>query len=346
MAANPLTTLITRPLARRRLSRAGVIQTPNGIVERRYVSIGGIEQWITIRGEDQANPVLLFVHGGPGAVYSVLSPVLRAWERAFTVVQWDQRGAGKTYGKSGKAGPITFERLTRDGVELVEWLRQRLGQEKVILIGSSVGSLTGVMMVHQRPDLFWAYVGVDQNVGASSLRLSYQLTLDGLRAAGNVRGVRAVERIGAHLDRLTPQEATALHKWTLKATPGVPHMIDDIILPGMLTSPDHSLRDIGDIAAGMKYSDDQLFQEMMTMDLRALGPRFEAPFFIFQGDQDHMTPTDAARAYFDWIQAPLKDFVLIRSSGHLAAFTRPDAFLHELLVRVRPLATAQAQPVW
>ncbi|HEX9036626.1 MAG TPA: alpha/beta hydrolase [Ktedonobacterales bacterium] len=285
MATNLLAALLMRGRNQRNLARQLVITAPSGVLEQRFATIGEIEQWITISGEDRANPVLLFVHGGPGSVYSVLSPPLRPWERFFTIVQWDQRGAGKTLGRNGKAGcgAITFDRLVQDGLELTEYLRGYLGQEKIILVGSSVGSLTGMMMAKRRPDLFWAYVGTDQNTGVASLQRSYELTLAMLRAARNTRGVQAVEMIGARLDRLTPKEARTLHQWTIRADPSVPDMIDDIFLPGMLSSPDHTLHDVMDIANGLAFSNKALFAEMMSMDLRALGPRLVAPFFIFQG---------------------------------------------------------------
>ena len=344
MATNLAVALITRGRRQRALARQMAISAPNGVVEGRFVRIGGIEQWITIRGEDRANPILLIVHGGPGSVYSVLSPLLRSWERAFTVVQWDQRGAGKTFGRTGKggSGPITFDRLVADGLELTEYLRGHLGQEKIILIGSSVGSLIGTMMVKRRPDLFWAYVGVDQNVGVASLRRSFELTRDMLRAAGNTRGVRAVEKLGARLDHLTPKEARTLHQWTIKADPSIPDMIGDIMLPGMLSSPDHTVRDLSDIASGLTFSDEALFAALMRVDLRALGPRFDLPFFVFQGARDALTPVETARAYFDWVEAPRKEFVSIEGAGHLAAFAQPARFLAELLARVRPLVTATA----
>ncbi|WP_153043293.1 alpha/beta fold hydrolase, partial [Bacillus cereus] len=141
------------------------INTPNSIIEGYYVKIGGIDQWITIRGENRNNPVLLLIHGGPASTYSIFSPLLRSWEKHFVIVQWDQRGAGKTFGKNGKegSGTVTFNRRAQDGVEVAEYLRDKLGHRKVILIGSSVGSLIGIMMAKLRPDLFYAYVGTDQN---------------------------------------------------------------------------------------------------------------------------------------------------------------------------------------
>jgi pimeloyl-ACP methyl ester carboxylesterase len=345
MNFNMINALITRKSNQHKLAKNLVITTPNGIVEERFIKIGGIDQWITIRGEDRQNPVLFFVHGGPGSTYSIFTPLLRSWERHFTIVQWDQRGAGKTFRKNGKAGSgiLTFERLTRDGIELAEFLREHLGQEKIILVGSSTGSITGTTMVKRRPDLFSAYVGTDQSTGPDALELSYQLTLDWLRAAGNTKGVKAVEKLGAQRAHPTPKELTQLHQWTIKANPTIPDMIMDIMLPAMLTSPDHTIGDLMDIMKGMNFSNDQLFQELLTIDLRQLGMRFEVPFFIFQGDTDAINPTALAKEYFDKLEAPHKEFVLIKQAGHLAAFARPEQFLNELLQRVRLLAIGQSK---
>ncbi|MGH7695704.1 MAG: alpha/beta fold hydrolase, partial [Gemmatimonadaceae bacterium] len=141
------------------------ITAPNGIDEGKYVTIGGVEQWITIRGEDRSNPVLLFLHGGPGDATNPWSyAAFRPWLRKFTLVQWDQRGAGKTLGKNGPSlgGTITLDRMVSDGIELTELLRKTLNQDKVILVGHSFGSILGVLMVKSRPDLYHAFVGTGQ----------------------------------------------------------------------------------------------------------------------------------------------------------------------------------------
>jgi hypothetical protein len=120
---------------RTRNAQQFALNTAKGIDEESYVSIGGIEQWVSIRGQDRANPVLLFLHGGPGNVTSHWTfAVFAAWEAHFTVVQWDQRGAGRTLRKSGRAvaPTMTLERMTQDGVELAEYLRKRLGKEKML----------------------------------------------------------------------------------------------------------------------------------------------------------------------------------------------------------------------
>ncbi|MEO8611567.1 MAG: alpha/beta hydrolase [Chloroflexota bacterium] len=343
--SNMIRTLVMRKFSQRKIAPNMVINTPNGIVEEQFIPIGGIEQWISIRGENRHNPVLLIVHGGPGSTYGVLSPLLRSWEKCFTVVQWDQRGAGHTFRKNSKkgSGKLTFERLVDDGIEVSEYLKTHLCQEKIILIGSSVGSVIGVMMAHNRPDLFYVYVGTEQ-VSPDGYALAYQMTLDGYRNAGNTKAVREVERIGSHFATLSRKDFDRMNKLTVSANRQVPHMITDVMLPAMLTAPGYSLRDLSDIIRGINFSLDQLFDELMAVDLLNLGLNFNLPFFIFQGEGDWLAPPVAAQAYLDRINAPCKAMVLIQGAGHLAMFANPGQFLHELLHRVRPLAVATPNP--
>jgi pimeloyl-ACP methyl ester carboxylesterase len=336
---NLLPDLMLRRINRRRNARILQIDTPNGIAEYRFAAIGGIEQWITIRGEDRRHPVLLFIHGGPASPYSIFSPLLRSWEKHFTIVQWDQRGAGKTFRKNGKAagGVITLDRLVQDGIELTEFLRERLGHRKIILIGSSIGSLIAMMMAQSRPDLFHAYVGTDQNAPDPDYKW-YRQTLIAFREAGIHNGIRLLERMGPDPSRWRRDDYDRLNQLIVKAIRGVPNMIMDLMLPSMLASPDHSIGDLIAIFKGMRFSLDHLFDELMTFDFSRIGMRFEVPFFVFQGDTDIFTPIATAKSFFDQVEAPRKSFAVIRNAGHLACFARPDQFLEELVGKVLPLA--------
>lgn len=330
--------LLMRPRNRRQNARILRMQSPNGITESGYVTIGGIDQWVTIRGEDRSNPVLLFVHGGPGSTYTIFSPMLRQWETRFTIVHWDQPGAGKTYGRNGPrgCGTITFDRIARDGIELAQYVARKLGQNKVVLVGSSAGSLPALRMAAERPDLFHAYVGTDQNA-PDPQHLGYALVMEAMREARMKKGILLMERMGPDPSRWALSDFDTRNRMMVKIPQPVPNMIMDLILPAMLASPDHRLRDIVDMFKGMSFSLQHLFQEMVSFDFDRLGRRFELPFFMFQGDSDLITPVAAAKAFFDEIEAPHKEFALIRNAGHLACFSRPDQFLEELFRRVRPL---------
>lgn len=332
--SNLLSAVVFRKRNQRRNAELLKIQTPNSIVEDKFISIGGIEQWISIRGEDRNNPILFIVHGGPASSYTIFHSSIRSWEKYFTVVQWDQPGAGKTFARYGKeTGALTFDRLIGDGMEVVEYVRGELGQEKVILVGSSVGSLIGIRMAHRRPDLFHAYVGTDQN-SPDPDHAGYHLVLEALREAGDKKGLELIKKMGPNPKHWSQKDFDKRNQHVVKTVKNVPNMITDLILPAMLSSPNHTFRDIKDYFKGMSYSSEQLFQEMIdgSDEINAL----EIPLFIFQGDSDIVTPTVTAKAYFDKIKAPHKEFALLRQAGHLACFARPNQFLDELMTRVLP----------
>ena len=333
--------LAYRKVRQRRVAKALTITTQNGIVEERFVRIGGIDQWVQIRGEDRDNPALLVVHGGPGWPNATFTLPLRSWEKHFTVVQWDQRGVSKTLGRNGKegSGEMSLERRISDAIEVTEFLRDHLHKDKVILLAESMGTLVGVPLAKRRPDLFYAYVGTDQYVDmASNEALKYQMTLERLRAAGNTKGVAALEKIGADPTRWDLRAWNVNMAWAFKTNLPTPNLDRKLLLPLVLSSPIYTLRDIYHLGAGFQFSTAQLFEQFMAYDARQLGIRFEVPFFLFQGESDVVTLTALAEEYFAKVEAPTKGLALIEDAGHFAAFTQPEQFLAELLGRVRPLA--------
>jgi len=299
-----------------------------------YVTIGGVEQWLQIRGEDRGNPVLLVVHGGPGSPYSLFTPLLRDWEGDFTVVHWDRRGCGRTLRRNGMpaAAELTFERMVTDGIEVSEHLCRELGQERIVLMAGSMGTLIGLPMIQRRPDLFAAYVGTDCYVNmVENERLGRRETLDRLRAAGNTRGVAALERIGDDPGRWNVRQWATRMQWSMATDPVSPNVIFKLIFPLLLRrNPDYSLIDAVNWLRGFRRVRDAMFDQFMRFDARALGTQFDVPFYLFQGAEDVVTLTAPAVQYFNEIEAPAKELVLIDQASHFCAFTQPAAFLAAL----------------
>ena len=180
-------------------TKAFAIRSAGGITEGRFVKIGGIDQWIQIRGENISNPVLLILHGGPGASYVPATSLFLHWEKSFTVVQWDQRGTGRTFGRDGAngSGEMSVDRMVRDGIEVVEYLRQRLHQDKIILYGTSWGTILGTTIAHRRPDLLYAYVGSGQVVDmARNEAIGYNTLLRTVKQVGDDKAIAALTAIG------------------------------------------------------------------------------------------------------------------------------------------------------
>ena len=169
------------------------VRAAEAVSEQMFVQIGGIPQWITIKGEDRNNPVVLVLHGGPGDALSPYADSMYAgWDKSFTLVQWDQRGAGRTFTKNGPSiePTMTVERMAQDGIEVAEFLTRHLNQKKIIILGGSWGSILGVYMAHARPDLFYAYVGSAQMVNwQEDLSAGYARVLGMARAANNQQAV-------------------------------------------------------------------------------------------------------------------------------------------------------------
>ena len=334
--------LTYRAVRQHRNAKALAIRTKNRIAESMFIKVGGIEQWVQIRGEDRDNPVVLMLHGGPGSSYVPFTLSFRAWEKYFTVVQWDQRGSGKTFGRNeGKrAVDMTIERMAQDGIEVAEFIAKRLHKNRVILLGHSWGTILGVTMIQRRPDLFCAYVGTGQVVDmAQNEKASYEMVLNRVRASGDEKAIKKLEDIG-------PPPYKDMRSWFVKQkliAETAPAIADGIFLEenfytAALFAPKYSLKDSYDFFAATYYSGTELMEELMSYDARGLGRRFETPMFFFQGESDVNTPTELVNEYFSTIQAPEKELVLFKDCGHMAVFSKSDVFLDELIARVRPLA--------
>ena len=315
------------------------------VIEEGFVGIGGIAQWVSIRGEDPTAPVILVVHGGPGAAWSgMLVPQFAAWEKKFTLVLWDQRGAGRTFGRSGPVGEsITIERMAQDGIEVVQHVRQRLHKRRVILMGISWGSVVAVHMAKARPDLFDACVGVGQVVTwRKNEALAYQQLLSKARRAGKTTAVESLETIG-------PPPYSSLRSTGIRSNlaahfePGAPDGPELMKMP--FAAPGYTQADAQHWLDGLESSQEHFFGAKMDgpftqEDLTALGRDFAIPIFILQGTEDDIAPASLAKDYADSIRAPSVQFIPIEGAGHYAFMTRSDFVLQELIRRVRPLAAA------
>jgi pimeloyl-ACP methyl ester carboxylesterase len=323
---------------RARSARDYAITAPNGIDEASYVKIGGIEQWITIRGEDRKNPVLLLLHGGPGDATNPWGYAgFRNWLKYFTVVQWDQRGAGRTFGRNGEAvaPSITIERMTQDGVELSELLAKRLQKTKIVLVGHSWGSILGVFMAKARPELFYAFVGTGQVADPKrNYAVAYAALVEKATREGNSQALQELKDAGP-----PPYEDgkgyAVQRKWANRFEGG------DVFIASMLgfalAAPGYSLADINDWFDGQNVSAEHLVPVTSTLDAKLLGGEFAVPVFVIQGAEDFTTPTSLAKSYLESLDAPSKAFATIDGAGHFAVFTKQDMFLKELRARVLPL---------
>jgi proline iminopeptidase len=315
---------------------AMAIHAPRGIDEARYVSLGGTEQYVTIRGTDRANPVLLYLMGGPGntiipRAYALYTP----WEKYFTVVQWDQPGAGRTWTRDGARGSekLSIQQVVNDGIELSELLRRYLGKRQIVLLGVSWGSLIGIEMVKERPELYSFYVGSGQFVsGREGEERQYAALLAAIRAAKDSAGLVQLEQIGPdyYQDQgKLARERQLLHTYLSAASSR--SLVSDA-LRTMTFAPGYSLwEQFVSFDDGTRFALEHLWPSVIATDLRTLGTDFEVPILFVQGADDWQTPTTLTNEYFATITAPSKAMVIVPNADHFLALTKPDTLLREIL---------------
>lgn len=298
---------------------------PTSIHEAMFVSLNGIQQWITIRGDNERNPVILMLHGGPGFPTSELAPVFTAFEKDYTLVQWDQPGGGSTYAKNmgNDIGPLTIARYCSDGIALTEYLQRHLSTRKVILYGISWGTILGVEMARTRPDLFSAYVGISQAAGPRGDLLGYQLALQAAHERGDRKGVAELKRVGPPPYRSFDSYIVLKTYTNPPALPQTPQEQAGNAALAKLAAPPSPSADY--IARGIPSFDgakvflstsEATFEQEEHWDPFRLPLSFNMPIMILNGDHDFNTPGQTAMKLCHTISAPQKHCELIPGYGH------------------------------
>jgi pimeloyl-ACP methyl ester carboxylesterase len=307
-----------------------------------FVPIGGIDQWIELHGEDRRNPVILVVHGGPGEAQWPAAAYYRPWQRRFTVAQWDQRGAGRTYGRYGdKTADVNLDRIARDGLEVAEHLRRTLGKKKIIVLGHSWGSIVATRMVQMRPELFAAYVGTGQVASwPAVVQAQFDALLAKARSDKDQAAVASLEAIGKP-DPKNVRQFFTLNRNLINAMGVADQTWIKSLRSATAASLGISEEDFKSLNDGMGFSARSVLPDMMAADLPATAASFDMPYFLIQGREDITTPTGPAVAYFDRLKAPVKERMLIEGAGHFAFMTSSQAFLAALTDKVRPVALAR-----
>lgn len=309
----------------------GDVQTivgEDGIETTEQIELGGIPQTINIRGRHRDNPILLVLHGGPGlAMMPVAHQYLRPLEEFFTVVHWDQRGAGKTYATNdpAKVAPtMTVDRMVGDAEELVARLRKRFVKDKIVLLGHSWGTMLGARLAQRHPDWFFAYVGVSQVVDLrENEKRGYAAVLKWARSAGNTEAVRELEGIAPYpsdpATTTVAEQRKALdlqRKWLTRAGGYLWRRQDDRYGDVAGLSPDYSPADMEAFGKGLDFSLSALWQQLFELSFLE-GARFDCPVVLLHGRHDLNASAELAGEWFGNIRAPSKKMVWFDYSGHM-----------------------------
>jgi pimeloyl-ACP methyl ester carboxylesterase len=315
------------------LAGSVLAQRTGRIEEAAFITIGDIEQWVTIRGDDSRNPVLMLLHGGPGDVQSPFISTYAPYEKDFVLVQWDERGAGRTFSRNGAAG-VTLGRQISDGIELAAWLRKRFPGQKLIVFGHSWGSIIATGIVQQRPELFDAYVGTGQVAAwADTVQFQFDFLKQRYKDNGDAAALAALDAIGK-------PDPKNLKQYFSFSRPIRQHMnasdtawLADLRQLALANGEtETTLKATGE---GMNASGSALAQSMTVQDLLATALNFKVPYYVIQGRHDLFTPTPLAEAYFGRVSAPKKRLFIIEDAGHFALSTHQADVIAALKETVR-----------
>lgn len=334
-------------MSRKRVGKTAPFRGPHGevlpgsIAEVAHLRLGGLDQWVMIRGESVANPPLFLLHGGPGLSETGFFRFFNApLEKSFTVVYWDQRGAGKSFDRNIPVSSMTVERFISDLNELVELVVERLGKTKVVLFGHSWGSALGVLYATRFPQQVAAYVGSGQiGDAARGEAASYAWALDEAQRRGKRRAVKKLREIG-------PPPHTADQLWTERS---LVSRLEGRMRPralwkvgrAALAGQESSILEVRDTFRGFRFSLDAMFAETSELNLLDSAPALSMPVFFFLGRQDHFVPPEISVAYFEALAAPSKKLVWFEQSGHEPFVDEPTKFNGAMADLVRPACTPQ-----
>ncbi len=323
----------------------------NSLSEKIRVEINGVEQGMFIRSRDRRNPVLLFVHGGPGMPeYWLTQRYPTGLEDHFTVVWWEQRGAGLSYTSEIAPDTMTVEQFIADTLAVTRYLIQRFGQDRIYLMAHSWGSFIGIQAAARAPELYHAYIGVGQVTDQlQSEQLAYAYALSAYRADGDLGMVRRLESAPPTATAPLPAAYEALrdtymHGLGIGTTRAMRSVIDGIFLPSWMF-PEYTLGEKINLWLGKSYSRSPefgLWDALLSTDLTQTVTQLTIPAYFLHGRYDYTCAYPLARDYARGLQAPLKGFYTFEHSAHSPVFEEPERVVQILLSDIRNGANALA----
>jgi len=327
-----------------------------GVDELFTTAIGGISQWFHVRGVHRSDPVLLWLHGGPGTPMMPFEGMFqRALEEHFIVVQWDQRGAGKTYYENPTldlAATVDYALMVKDASAVVEMVKRRYGKERIVVVGHSWGSILGIGLLRARPDDIAAYVGTGQVVDITENEaVGYRETLAEARRRNDTAAITALEALAPYPEangKTVGPKTTVLHEWEQTYGTAVSRRykgsIRNVLLRNALDSPEYSLREIAYFLKDLDPLWPRLLADMDRFKAVNFGDDYPMPMFLFLGRHDLQTPSMLAASWLGTIRAPVKEVVWFEESAHSPMVDESEAFAKALIERVRPHAMGKQVP--
>lgn len=311
------------------------------LAKMEVVNLGGVDQWIVMRGADVRNPVLLFIHGGPGVPNT--PKVLKYngdLESDFVVVTWDQRGAGKSYSKDIPPESMTIEQFILDAHELVQYLKEKFEAEKIFVVGHSWGSILGMYLVDRYPEDFYAFVSIGQVVnGFKNEALSYDFTLRMAKETKNRKALKDLRKIGPPVNGLYKNgfdDLLVQRKWLMRF--GGANYTDRSYFSTYMTfifNKEYTIFESLNVMKGVRFSSLLMWEDVVKTDFLTEIDELEIPVYFMVGRHDWNTPFELAEEYFDLLKAPKKELIWFENSAHSPVYEEPERFNRLMVEKVK-----------
>ena len=351
--------LWAREVLQKHLTTTYAVQDPKGIEELKPVKIGGVNQWLHIRGRNRKNPVLLYIHGGPGdSMIGFMDAIQRPWEDYFTVVQWDQRQTGKSYySADDEKNPLSLEQFITDTEEVIQYLRSHLEQEKLFVLGHSWGSVLGMHIAKKHPEWLHAYIGLGQVVSfKDNERVVYERLQNHARVHKKPELVAKLETMFSGLDQESPAREKSMLDNCVYVRKELSCLAGEVLMHhtswddffrvwslDKSISPHLTLTDLSNNIVGDDIAFNRppyhILKDYFEVDLpKDIGSSFEVPIFFFSGRHDFQVPVTLSDQWFSEIKSPHKELIHFEESSHVIVNEEPGKVLVALVSKVLPCA--------
>jgi pimeloyl-ACP methyl ester carboxylesterase len=304
------------------------------ISEKIFVNIGGVKQGMFIRSKNTDNPVLLFLHGGPGFPnYFLFEKFNPGLEDYFTVCYWEQRGGGLSFTPKVTIKSMTLEQLTTDAIEVTNYLRERFRKEKIYMLAWSGGTTIALPAASKAPELFHAYIAMGQITRqAESERIAYDFMIKQLTELNDQRSVKELKKFNdleSESDLISFYNSVTrdnlMHRLGIGTMRNMKSVFKDIFLP-VWTCRAYTLSEKYKIWKSklMFLPRTNLKNETLTIDFPEAYPELAVPIYFMSGKYDLTVNVNLSKDYFDRLVAPLKGFYTFENSAHGPLFEEPE----------------------
>lgn len=296
----------------------------NSIAKIEYIEIGGVEQCVLIRSENINNPIILFLHGGPGMPMMYLAhDFQRPLEKHFIVVQWDRNGAGKTFVRNAPSiESMNIRQQLNDCYDLIDILRHRFKKDKIILIGHSFGTYLGSILVTEHPELFSAYISIGQVVDEEKAKAIQERFIKE-NAIKNHRP--------EIINELAKGKNPNFEKWLFEFGGELKNYKSyfPLVWSG-LRSPEYTLKEAFSVGKGSSFCNRYMKYNVLDSSIYYKIREYKIPVYFFIGKNDYTTPFELIEDYYHIIKAPEKRIVYFDDSAHFPFFEEPIKFCIEV----------------